>query len=189
MAKPNRLKGKILFVDPKASKKLSTYSYQDPYDNKGCEERLCDTTIGNFKNLNLTHDEKTRLSLTHRKILNYFRNLSPFAINSDAKKLVQEINQSKKKHIVIEAQYYGVYVCLAALYSGLISDEKRVDFILELAPLALFPKSLVKKEPHVNIHKVVVKMSDDSWLAPFESLSFHDKMKFSHTKTAHKKSA
>jgi hypothetical protein len=189
MAKPNRLKGKILFVDPKASKKLSTYSYQDPYDNKGCEERLCDTTIGNFKNLNLTHDEKTRLSLTHRKILNYFRNLSPFAINSDAKKLVQEINQSKKQHIVIEAQYYGVYVCLAALYSGLISDKKRVDFILELAPLALFPNSLVKKEPHIDTHKVVFKLSDDSWLTPFESLSVNRKLKFCVSRPLDKKVA
>jgi hypothetical protein len=189
MTKPNRLKGKILFVDPKASKKLSSYSYQDPYDNKGCEERLCDTTIGNFKNLNLSHHEKVRLSLTHRKILNYFRNLSLFAINNDAKKLVNEINKSKKKHIVIEAQYYGVYVCLAALYSGLISDEKRVDFILELAPLALFPNSLLKKEPHIDTHKVVFKLSDDSWLAPFESLSVNRKLRFCVSRPLDKKVA
>lgn len=184
MSKSISFKGTILFVGAKTSRKNAFLEYETPSFREGFEENITDTMMSSFDNLNLTAEEKKNLSRTHRKILNYYRHLSPFSLNLDAKKLIAEINQSKKTNIVIEANHYGAYVCLAALYSGKLSSDKKVEFILEKAPLALFPKTFIKTEPKINQHKVTFRLSENCWLSPFSSLYNNQRIKYSLKKAA-----
>jgi hypothetical protein len=179
MSKPVVFKGKIQFVGPKATDKNIQMKYADPTFKDGFEENLADSMMASFENLKLTAEEKKQLSRSHRKMLNYYRHLNPFSLNMDAKKLIAEINQSKKNHFVIEANHYGAYICLAALYSGKLSQDKKIEFILEKAPLALFPKAFMKSVPKSNHHHVVFNMTEDCWLSPFSSLYNNQKMKYS----------
>jgi hypothetical protein len=179
MSKPIIFKGKIQFVGAKATEKNTLMKYADPTFKEGFEESLTDTMMASFENLKLTVDEKKHLSRSHRKMLNYYRHLNPFSLNMDANKLILEINQSKQTHVVIEANHYGAYICLAALYSGKLSQDKKIEFILEKAPLALFPKAFIKSEPKVSLHKVVFNLSEDCWLSPFSSLYNNQRIKYS----------
>lgn len=184
MSKSISFKGKILFLNASASRKNTYLKYGQPSFKDGFEDNLADSMMASFDHLNLTTEEKKILSRSHRKMLNYYRHLSPFSLNMDAKKLINEINQSKQTHFEIHADHYGAYICLAALYSGKISPDKKVEFTLEGAPLALFPKAFIKSEPKMSHHKVTFCLSDDSWISPFTSLYSNQKIKYSLKKAA-----
>lgn len=183
MSKSISFKGKIQFVGKKSMK------YSDPTFKEGYEENLADTMMSSFDHLNFTAEEKKQLSRTHRKMLNNYRHLSPFSLNLDAKLLIEEINQSKQTHVVIEANHYGAYICLAALYSGKLSPDKKIEFILEKAPLALFPQSFMKSKTQNQSHKVVFHLSEDCWLSPFSSLYTDERIKYSLRHKTQKKAA
>lgn len=185
MNKSNSLKGKIQFVGGKSS----TIKYSAPTMEAGFEDNICDTMMGSFENIKFSSEEKKQLSRSHRKIINYYRHLNPFSLNADAKQLISMINSSRENQFVIKANQYGAYICLAALYSGKLSDHKKVEFILENAPLALFPKALMKAKPKDRLHKIVLKLSEDSWLSPFTSLYDNQMIKYSFAKKSIKKAA
>jgi hypothetical protein len=180
MSKSVNFKGKILFS---GTRKNTPIKYAHPSFEAGFEDNLADTMMASFEHLNLTMEEKKNLSRSHRKMLNYYRHLSPFSLNSDAKKLINEINNSKEDMIVIEAHHYGAYVCLAALYSGKLDHSKKIQFILEKAPLALFPKAFMKAEPK-KTHQITFRVSEDCWLSPFSSLYSNQKIKYSLKRAA-----
>jgi len=184
MSKPVSFKGSILFVLGSGHKKAIALKYAEPVFQEGFENNFSETMMASFEGLNLTQEEKKNLSRTHRKVLNYYLNLSPFCINGDAKKLIAQINESSDSKITIEAAHYGAYVCLAALYSGKLDSSKKIDFILEKAPLALFPKTFMKSKNVQNHHKVTFRLTDDCWLSPFSSLYNNDNIKFSLKKAA-----
>lgn len=185
MSKSINFKGKIQFV----GEKTSVIKYASPSFKEGFEENLCDTMMASFLSLNFSAEEKKHLSRSHRKMINYYRHINPFSLKTDANQLVSTINQSKQNHFVIEANHYGAYVCLAALYSGKLSEDKKIEFILEKAPLALFPKSFMKSEPKDRLHKVVFHLSEDCWLSPFSSLYNNQRIKYSLSKKPIKKAA
>lgn len=185
MSKPINFKGKIQFVGGKST----LMKYDDPIFKEGFEENLCDTMMASFLHLNFSHEEKKQLSRTHRKLINYYKHISPFSLNADAKQLIAAINKSSDSHVVIEANHYGAYVCLAALYSGKLSHDKKIEFFLEKAPMALFPKAFMKTEPENNIHKIVFRLSEDCWLSPFSSLYNNQRIKYSLNKRPIKKAA
>lgn len=185
MSKSINFKGKIQFVGGKTS----VMKYSEPSFKEGFEENLYDTMMASFENINFSAEEKKQLSRTHRKMINYYRHISPFSLNTDAKLLIAAINQSKENHVVIEANHYGAYICLAALYSGKLSEHKKIEFILEKAPLALFPKAFMKTEPKDRLHKVIFHLSEDCWLSPFSSLYNNQQIKYSLTKKPLKKAA
>ncbi|MDO9184149.1 MAG: hypothetical protein Q7U04_17175, partial [Bacteriovorax sp.] len=118
MSRPIIFKGKVQFVGVTSAEKNGQMKYADPTFKEGFEESLTDTMMASFESFKLTAEEKKQLSRSHRKMLNYYRHLNLFSLNVDAKKLITEINQSKQTHVVIEANHYGAYICLAALYSG-----------------------------------------------------------------------
>lgn len=184
MSKPVSFKGRILFVLGAGNRKTIPLKYAEPVFNDGFEDNLAETMMVSFENLNLTAEEKKNLSRTHRKMLNYYRHVSPFSLNGDAKRLIDEINQSTESKMTIEAAQYGAYVCLAALYSGKLDSSKKIEFILEKAPLALFPKTFMKSKNVLDHHKVIFRLSDDCWLSPFSTLYNNDKIKFSLKKAA-----
>ena len=179
MSKPVIFKGKVQFVGAKTTDKNTLMKYADPTFKEGFEESLTDSMMASFETLNLTAEEKKQLSRSHRKMLNYYRHLNPFSLNADAQKLITEINQSKQAHVIIEAHHYGAYICLAALYSGELSEDKKIEFILEKAPLALFPKAFIKSEPKDCQHKVIFHLSEDCWLSPFSTLYTNQRIKYS----------
>jgi hypothetical protein len=185
MNKSSNFKGKIQFVGPKSS----IMKYSSPSFHEDFEEKLCDTMMASFESMQFSTEEKKHLSRNHRKLINYYRHISNLSLESDAKQLVLAINHSKQTQFVIEANHYGAYVCLAALYSGKLSSDKKIEFILEKAPLALFPESFMKFEPKNPLHKVIFHLSEDCWLSPFSSLYNNQKIKYSLAKKPIKKAA
>jgi hypothetical protein len=185
MNKSENFKGKIQFIGEYSS----IVQYVTPSLEKGFEEKLCDTMMVSFENLNLSSEEKKHFSRNHRKLINYYRHIDPVALNRDALQLISTINQSDQSNIVILANHYGAYICLAALYSGKLSTLKKIEFILEKAPLALFPESFMKAKPKSSLHKIVFQVSEDCWLNPFSSLYKNLRIKYSLAKTPAKKVA
>lgn len=189
MSKPSSLKGKILFLNTKNFRKNTSLKYKNPAIQQKINESITDTMMSSFEALNFTSEEKKILSLSHRKLLNSYRQINLFSLKLDAQKLVNEINKSKLSFITIEAHDYGAYVCLAALYSGNLSDDKKIEFILENAPLALFPKVLIKAESHSKKHKVSFRVNNNCWMRPFKTLYQNQKVKLTPARHLIKKSA
>lgn len=180
MQKSLNFKGKIMFSSEAKSKKLTLMSYH----TQCLPEAFDQTMMASFDFLNFSPEEKKQLSTRHRRVLNHYRQLSPFMINSDAKELIENIMECKSEKMVIEAHDYGAYICLAALYSGKLPANKKIEFHFESSPLALFPKSLLKNAPKAAGHKVVFKVCEDSWLSPFTTLYSNDQIKCFYKKAA-----
>ncbi len=181
----NNFKGKIFFVEGNSNKdnlgekKLLMSYYSEP-NEVGFEE----TIMSSFDYLNFSSDEKKNLSSKHRKILNKYRHINQFALSADAHKLVTELEKNKSPNIVIEANDYGVYICLAALYSGKLPLNKKIEFHFKSSPLALFPKSLLKRVSKSLPHKIVFHVKENCWLSPFSTLYNHDQIKCFYLKAA-----
>nr|BDT29221.1 hypothetical protein BHI3_26870 [Bacteriovorax sp. HI3] len=172
MNKSSNFKGKIFFsADSFATKKTLMSYYAEPL-----EMSFDQTIMSSFDFLNLNPDEKKQLSSRHRKMLNNYRHINPFALNVDAQEFVESIAKCKSDKIIIHANDYGAYICLAALYSGKIPSDKKIEFHFESSPLALFPKTFLKNTPKTD-HKIVFHVQEDSWLGPFSTLYSNDKIK------------
>ena len=181
----NNFKGKIFFVEAETGikspleKKLLMDYYSEP-NEAGFDEMI----MSSFDYLNFSNDEKKNLSSKHRKILNQYRHINQFALSSDAHKFISEIEKNKSSKLIIEANDYGVYICLAALYSGKIPTNKKIEFHFKSSPLALFPKSLVKKDHKSSSHKIVFHLKENCWLSPFSTLYSNDQIKCFYLKAA-----
>ncbi len=180
MQKSHNFKGKILFSPEAKSKKLTLMNYS----TTPLEAEFDQTMMSSFDFLNFSPEEKKQLSTRHRKMLNHYRQISPFTLNADAKALIEHITKCKSETLVIEAHDYGAYICLAALYSGKLPSAKKIEFHFEGSPLALFPKSLLKNAPKNTDHKIVFRVSESSWLSPFSTLYSNDQIKCFYLKAA-----
>lgn len=165
MRKHAHINGEIHFVGPN----MPFTKQVKPTLEYGYVEKMFDTMMINFNFLNLSQAEKKKLSKSHRQLINCYTHLNPFALNHDAKELISAISHLPDEKLVIKANNYGTYVCLAAIYSGHLPNKK-IEFLLEDAPIALFPKSLIKYQPKEQLHKVIFRVSEKSWLCPFMSL-------------------
>lgn len=172
MQKSSNFKGKIFFSQNSALKKTLMSYYAEPLE-MGFDQ----TIMASFDFLNLNPEEKKQLSKRHRQMLNNYRHINPFALNVDAQELIEHIAKCKSERMVIHAHDYGAYICLAALYSGKLPTNKKIEFHFESSPLALFPKSFLKSQPKSNEHKIVFHVQEDSWLGPFSTLYNNDKIK------------
>lgn len=173
MQKSYSFKGKILFtpIDSVEKKVLMTYM------SEGVDAGFDQTIMSSFNSLNITPEEKKHLSTRHRKMLNNYRHINPFTLNVDAIELIEQISKCKSHTIVIEASDYGAYICLAALYSGKLSSNKKIEFHFAGSPLALFPKTLMKNTSKNTAHKIVFQVSENCWLSPFKSLYANNQIK------------
>jgi hypothetical protein len=180
MQKSHNFKGKILFSPEAKSMKKTLMSYHTKLLVVGFDQ----TMMSSFNFLKFSSDEKKQLSTRHRKVLNHYRQISPFTLNADAKALIEQIIKCKSDSLVIEAHDYGAYICLAALYSGKLPTTKKIEFHFESSPLALFPKSLLKNSPKNFDNKIVFKVSENSWLSPFSTLYSNDQIKCFYLKAA-----
>lgn len=180
MQKPQNFSGKILFSHEKKSMKKTLMSYQTEPMEAGFEH----TMMSSFDFLNFSPEEKKQLSTRHRIVLNNYRQINPFALNVDARELIEQIAKCKSSTLIIEAHDYGAYICLAALYSGKLPSNKKIEFHFEESPLALFPKSLLKNSPKNHDHKIVFRVCEKSWLSPFSTLYSNDQIKCFYLKAA-----
>ena len=180
MHKSQNFKGKIFFSPEAHNEKKALMSYDTEVMEVGFEQ----TMMSAFDFLNFSAEEKKHLSKRHRKVLSSYCHINPFALNSDAKELVDLISKCKSDILVIEARDYGAYICLAALYSGQLPSHKKIEFHFENAPLALFPKSFLKNPPKHIKHKIVFNLAPDCWLKPFSTLCSNDLIKCFYLKAA-----
>lgn len=176
----HNFKGKILF-SPEASggKKTLMAYYAEPL-----EAGFDQTIMSSWDFLNFSNEEKKMLSNKHRKMLNNYRHINPFALNVDAQELIEQIKKCKSDNMVIEAHDYGAYICLAALYSGKLPANKKIEFQFEGSPIALFPKTMMKSDPKSLEHKIVFQVKENCWLAPFSTLYSNEKIKCFYLKAA-----
>ena len=182
MRTPASFKGQITFskASPLHAEKKVLMSYYLEVNEGGLDQII----MSSFGELNFSEEEKKCLSSNLRKQLNNYRQINPFALNLEALELIKEINKCKEEKIIIEAQDYGVYICLTALYSGEFPRKKSVEFHFNGSPLALFPKTLLKSSPKNDRHKIVYKIEENSWLKPFSTLHSHELIKCSFLKAA-----
>lgn len=173
MPKSQHFKGKILFSKDTCLEKKTLMNYHTQPLEMGFDE----TMMSAFDFLNFSPEEKKCLSLKHRSLLNNYRQLNLFSLNADAQKLIEEIKQCKGERLTIEACDYGAYICLAAFYSGKLPADKKIDFVIEKSPLALFPTTFLKSPPKGQDKKLVFKVTEKCWIRPFSTLYSHEKIK------------
>lgn len=176
----HNFKGKILFSPEALGEKKTLMSYYA----EPLEVAFDQTIMSSWDFLNFSHEEKKQLSTKHRKMLNSYRHINPFALNVDAQDLIAQIKKCKSEHMVIEAHDYGAYICLAALYSGKLPTNKKIEFQFEGSPIALFPKTMIKTASKNIAHKIIFKVIENSWLAPFSTLTSNEKIKCFYLKAA-----
>jgi hypothetical protein len=173
MQKSQNFKGKILFSIGEHAEKKTLMTYASEPVEIGFEQ----TIMASFDFHEFSEEEKKHLSNRHRKVLSSYRHINPFALNMDAKDLIDQIEKCKSTKMVIEAHDYGAYICLAALYSGKLPANKKIEFHFASSPIALFPKSFLKTPPKNMDHKIVFRVAEDCWLTPFRSLYSHNLIK------------
>jgi hypothetical protein len=176
----HNFKGKILFSQANACEQKTLMSYYA----EPLEPSFEQTIMASWDFLNLSVEEKKQLSTRHRKMLNKYRHINPFALNVDAQELIELIKKCKAETMVIEAYDYGAYICLAALYSGKLPANKKIEFHFAGSPIALFPKTMLKATPKNIDHKIVFRLKENCWLAPFSTLYNNEKIKCHYLKAA-----
>lgn len=174
--------GKIVFQgSPKAKQKRKNRSRLLTFEMSMFTNDFSETFMSNFKELNFSEKEKKCLSRAHRDLISQYKKISPFSLNKDKNNLLNAIESSKDKTIIIEASEYGAYICLAAAYSGKLPEDKKIKFVLSASPLALFPKSFVKNGELPKNCEIVYCIKSEHWFDSFESLYQNDFLTFSLT--------
>lgn len=131
---------------------------------------LCSTLMSSFSHLNLSAEEKTKLTQEYRKELRSYQELKGKEIEKARKELVTALKKHKDDTIVIQAQEFGVYVCLAAIFSGDLPCNVDWRFELNEFALPLFPENLIKNKAACQSYEIALKFSSDGWISLFPSL-------------------
>lgn len=172
------LKGAIFFKTTPQGQKRKLLEFEPSLKNPDSFDSLL---ISQFDFIKLDKNEKRALSKNLRLRLYHYMTFSLFEMKRYKKELIKKIEQQKSHYILIEADEFGAYICMAALYSGELPEDKEIDFHLTQSPFGLFPKELlISKNLHHN-HRAYFESAPDSWLGPFESLCdtniFHRRIK------------
>lgn len=163
----NPFKGKISFSPRKNSgpeNQLISFDVTKKTSFDFTDNFLCE-----FNGLHLTKNEKLNLTHIDREIIKRYQHVENNAIYELAEKLISAITKSNQERIYVKAEDFGVYICLAAIFSGKLPSNKKICFLLKNTPLAIFPKRLIKKHPGNNL-ELNFAVTKDSWLCPFKSL-------------------
>lgn len=159
----------------KLKKKL--INYETPTEAQDFTEII----MSSFHFLSLNKGEKKMLSGAHREMINQYRNLNLLLLSDDARRFIETLKIIHHEHLIIEAEGYGAYICLAALYSGHFPFNKKIEFKFSSSPLALFPKAMIRSMPIVREVKINFSVEEDSWLKPFATLYTNEKILYKLT--------
>ncbi len=135
---------------------------------------LSDYLMNNFKHLDLSAKEKQKFSKKYREHVTRYNNLSTKELTKlseeFSKSVKEQINSGLKDETVhIHAEDIGVFVCLAAIFSGNLPKEYNFCFHFSLVPTICFPKNLYKENKTMN-YQIEFEKDKNSWLLDFKSL-------------------
>lgn len=177
---PHRFQGKILFYSSQNAEKKTLMNYLSEPKEANFDEMM----MSSFHFLNFSEDEKKQLSSSHRRLLTHYKHINLFQLNKDSGEFLRLVKKCKLAHLIIEAHDYGAYICLAALYSGKLPTDKKIEFHLASSPIALFPKALMKTTLKKNHHRIIFSLTESSWLNSFSTLYSNERIKCSYLKAA-----
>lgn len=160
-------KGKIQAHGLKSSNK----TWVLPFDvSPSSTPSLHQTLMSNFKNLKLNDHEKRQLSQKCREEIVHYQNIQEEALLPYVEKLLASLHQSSQTELRIVAQDLGAFICLAAIYSGRLPQNKTLIFELSDAPLSLFPKKWMREKKQSKTVEVHFQLQS-SWLMSFQTLA------------------
>lgn len=174
----SHFKGSIFLLNQTSLKKTLF-----KYETSAQKFEFHQSMMSSFRGVELSSEEKQKLSHQHRKNLYYYLNINLFELTRDAVRLVDIINNAKDDQLYIEASDYGAFVCMAAVYTGKIVEDKKINFIFTNSPVSLFPKNLHRKNPHKNSH-FHYQTSTNSWVNNFQSLYQQTELQFKYSQVA-----
>lgn len=161
--------GEITFKTEKRHKggHLQKYMYKDC-----CNHELKNTFMRNFQFLNLSETEKQCLTREKRSLIYSIININCKQLQNDAKEMVKKIKKSKDFCISIQAEGYGSFVCLTAIYLGTLPTNKEINFNLTCCPLKLFPESLIQNNENIKHfqQRISLNWKEDCWTKEIKSL-------------------
>ncbi len=133
---------------------------------------MSDMLITNFKNIKFSPKEKQFLSKRARHFLTCYTKLELFKVKKEVSRFIHLLEESRiQGPIQIQADGLGTFLCLAVIHSGHF-EELNIDahFKLEMAPLNLLPKSLLKINSLPSTVQLEFYFQDNSWIRPFKTL-------------------
>ncbi len=140
-----------------------------------------DTLMKHFKSLGLNGQERGQLSLNHRKEICAYKNVDQRSLSGAIKNLCKKINEEPADHIIIEADDFGSYVCLATIFSGKINSNKVIHCELYNVPIKLFPPNLIPNKFKNSNITVNINYEHEHWLTSFKTLhAFPTEIQFNH---------
>ena len=131
---------------------------------------MADTLMSEFSHLGLSSEEKNKLSRNHREYFCSFKFLKEKDIKKMTNELISSLSQLKNEPLIICASEAGVYICLAAIFSGKLPQNVEWRFELEEFALPLFPKELVKKSSAADSYDISFRFDEKGYIKPFPSL-------------------
>jgi len=131
---------------------------------------LQQTLMTNFKNLKLNDEEKRQFSQKCREEIVHYQNLQEESLFPYVEKLLTSIHQSNQTELRIVAQDLGAFICLAAIYSGRLPQNKVLIFELSDAPISLFPKKWIRETKQAKAVEIHFQLHS-SWLTSFQTLA------------------
>lgn len=158
--------GKIAFRKLGHKKSLKSFNFNLP--NKSFS--VSETLMSEFQGLNLSNEEKGKLSRNLREYMCIYTHITEKDISTYRKQLIKELRNYSDETLVISASELGAFICLAAIFSGELPQNVSWHFELKEFALPLFPKELVKKKSAAQSYDVSLVFSKEGWVRPFPTL-------------------
>ncbi|MCR9203403.1 MAG: hypothetical protein NXH75_02420 [Halobacteriovoraceae bacterium] len=131
---------------------------------------LSATLMSSFNDLGFTTEEKTKLTQEYRKHLRAYQHVKNTEIKKAQKELIGALKKLKEESVVIKANDFGAFICLAAIFSGELPSNVDWRFEFEEFALPLFPENLIKNKAACQSFDIALKYSSKSWISLFPSL-------------------
>ena len=162
----SQFKADIHLKKPGRSKSMRCLKFKLP-NREVC---MADTLMSEFSHLGLSTEEKNKLSRKHREYFCSFKFLKENDIKAMTNELITHLAELKHEPLIISASEAGVFICLAAIFSGRLPQNVEWRFELEEFALPLFPKELVKKSSAADSYDIAFKFNEKGYIKPFPSL-------------------
>lgn len=134
------------------------------------EFSMSDTLMINFKKYGFSVEEKRTLSQEYRKNILRFTHLCKDDLYLQAKALIKRLKKLKSDTVEIKASDEGAFVCLVAIFSGELPQDKKFFFTLNCVPLKLIKREYLRKKQKPVTVDIDLRFSRKSWLEALDSL-------------------
>ena len=128
------------------------------------------TFMSSFSDLDLTNEEKTKLTQDYRKEMRAYQHVDQKKVNEGKKELISILKKLRDEKIKVTARDFGAFIALAAIFSGDLPQNVDWRFELEEFALPLFPEKYIKNKTACQNFDISLKFSSNHWLRLFPSL-------------------